>query len=137
MATATAPVQRSYEIGDLNSHPIKASTKIYQGSAVGQAAAASVVRPLVATDKFLGFATDTFDNSAGADAAKNVLVKHEGMIELTVATLAATTPIGTSVYASDDNTFTLVSTGNSLIGKVHRVLPGATKAIVAFNADLV
>ena len=137
MATATSAIQRAYEIGDQNSHPIKASTKIYQGSAVGQAAASAVVRPLVATDKFLGFATDTFDNSTGADAAKQVVVKHEGMVELTVATLAAATPIGTSVYASDDATFTLVSASNSLIGKVHRVLPGATKAIVAFNADLV
>lgn len=137
MATASAPVQRTYEIGDLNSHPIKASTKIYQGSAVGQAAASAVVRPLVATDKFLGFATDTFDNSAGADAAKTVTVKHEGLIRLTVAGLATTTPIGTSVYASDDNTFTLTSAGNSLIGKVHRVENGGTIAVVAFSAPTV
>lgn len=134
---ATAPVQRTYEIGDLNSFGIKAASKIYQGSAVGMAAATAVARALVATDKFLGFATDTFDNTAGADGAKDVVVKTWGYIKLTIAGLAAATPVGTSVYASDDNTFTLTATSNSLVGKVHRVEAGATQAIVAFDADLV
>lgn len=137
MATASAPIQRAYEVGDLNSHNMKASTKIYQGSAVGVASGTSVARPLVATDKFVGFATDTFDNSTGADAAKTVLVKSEGMVVLTVVGLAATTAVGTSVYASDDATFTLTSTSNSLIGKIHRVESGAVKAVVSFNADLI
>lgn len=134
---ATAAVQRAYEIGDLNSFGIKAASKIYQGTAVGMAAATSVARALVATDKFLGFATDTFDNSAGADGAKDVVVKTWGYVKLTIAGLTATTAVGTSVYASDDNTYTLTSTGNSLIGKVHRVEAGATQAIVAFDADLI
>ena len=136
MAAATAPVMQTYEVGDINSLPMKASTKIWQGSACSILAAGTVA-PLTATEKFAGFAIDTFDNSTGAASAKNALVKTYGMIELTVATLASSTQIGVSVYASDDSTFTLVSTSNTLIGKIHRVLPGAVKAIVTFNADLI
>ena len=137
MAAATKPVQRVYEIGDLNAFPMTATSKIYQGTAVGQAAAGTAARALVATDKFHGFAIDTYDNSAGAAGDVDVVVKTFGYVELTVVGLAATTPVGTSVYASDDSTFTLTSTSNSLIGKVHRVLPGAVKAIVCFDADVI
>ena len=134
---ASAAIQRSYEIGDINSLNMAASAKIYQGAAVGQVSTTDTYRALAAADKFAGFATDTFDNTGGAAGAKTVQVKTTGMVELTVAGLATTTALGASVYASADDTFTLTATSNSLIGKVHRIVAGATKAIVTFNADLI
>jgi len=136
MAAASAPVQLTFEVGDINSLPMKANCKIYQGTAVSLLAAGTV-NGLVAVEKFAGFAVDTFDNIGGAASAKNAVMKTSGMVELTVVGLASTTQIGVSVYASDDSTFTLTSASNTLIGKIHRVLPGAVKAIVTFNADLI
>ncbi len=132
----SAAAQRTFEVGDLNSFGMKAASKIWQGAAVSMLAAGTVA-PLTATEKFVGFAVDTFDNLAGLANAKNAVVKTWGFIELTVVGLLSTTQVGVSVYASDDNTFTLTSAGNSIIGKIHRVLPGATKAIVVFDADLI
>lgn len=131
----SAPVKRTFEIGDLNSLPMKANCKIFQGAAVSLLAAGTC-NALVATEKFAGFAIDTFDNTGGAASAKDAVMKSNGMIELTVVGLAATTQIGVAVYASDDTTFTLTATSNTKIGVIHRVLPGATKAIVTFDADL-
>lgn len=137
MTALAKDIQNTYEIGDINEFPLLASTKVYLGAAVGMAAAATGARPLVATDKFLGFAIDSVDNTGGAAGAKNVRVKTVGMIVATVVGLAATTAVGTSVYMSDDNTYTLTATSNTLVGKVHRVLTGGTKAVVRFDADLV
>ena len=137
MTALTKDKRNTYEVGDTNEFPLASGAKVFLGSAVGMASGQSSVRALVATDKFLGFAIDSVDNTGGAAGALNVRVKTHGMIEATVAGLAATTAVGTSVYLSDDNTFTLTGTSNSLVGKVHRVLPGGTKAIVRFDADLV
>jgi hypothetical protein len=133
---ASAAIQAVYEIGDINSLPMTAA-KIYQGTAVGQVSGTDTYRALVAADKFAGFALDTFDNTGKAAGATLVQVKSSGMIVLTVTGLATTTALGASVYASADNTFTLTSTSNSLVGKVHRVESGATKAVVSFDATLV
>lgn len=135
MAALTKDIQNTYEIGDINEFPVVSAGTIYLGSAVGQPSGVGTARALVATDKFVGFAIDSVVNPASG--SKTVRVKTSGMIVATVATLASTTAPGTSVYMADDNTFTLVSTSNSLVGKVHRVLPGGTKAVVRFDADLV
>lgn len=133
---ATKDIMFVREVGDINQFNMAAGAVIYKGTAVGFTGS-NTARALVAADKFLGFAEDGRDNTGGAAGDKTVRVISKGMVILTVATLAATTAPGTSVYASDDNTYTLVSTGNSLVGKVHRVEAGATKAVVAFDASLV
>jgi hypothetical protein len=130
----TKNIQPTYELDDINEMALAASSTVYLGSAVGQVATTQTCRALVAADKFLGFAIDQYSDTLDTGNAR---FKTKGMRELTVTGLASTTAIGTSVYASDDNTYTLTSTSNSLIGKVHRVLPGATKAIVRFDADLI
>jgi hypothetical protein len=121
-----------YEIGDIGEAPLTASAKVYLGAALGYTGN-NTVRPLVAADKFAGFAIDSADQAAGDI---NVRFKDRGSIVLTVATLAANTPVGTSVYASDDATFTLVATSNSLIGKIRRLV-SSTKAAVEFLAPVV
>lgn len=132
MTTLAANTPRAYEMGNRNDILMVASDIIYEGAAVGVVAASGHARPLVAADAFAGFAEATADNSAGAAAALRVRVITEGRIELPV-TGAVITSIGAAVYASDDNTFTLTSTSNTKIGKVHRFVSTGV-AVVDFKA---
>lgn len=132
----TKNIQPVYEVGDINEHPLDADAKVYLGSAVGQVSGGPNARALIAGDKFLGFAIDEVDNTGGGAGAKRVRVKHEGMIVLTVTGVTNATAPGTSIYASDDDTFTTTPDRNSLVGKFHRWITG-TKCVVAFNADLI
>lgn len=116
MTTLAADQPRDYYQGDFHECPMVASDIIYQGAAVG-ADGSGNARPLVAADQFLGFAELKADNSTGAAGAKNVRLRKHGYIKLPIAALAKTN-VGDSVYASDDNTFTLTAAGNSLVGTV-------------------
>lgn len=132
MTTLAENKPRAYEMGEYNELPVSASDIIYEGAAVGENGS-GYFRPLVAADPFAGFAVDKADNSAGAAGAVNVKVKQEGFIELDVTGVTAVTDEGSTVYASDDDTFTLTSSGNSAIGKIVRYVSG-TKVLVYFEA---
>lgn len=134
MSTLAADKSRLYEFSgeDLyNDLPAIASDIIYEGAAVGENGS-GYVRPLVAGDPFVGFACKRCDNSAGAAGARYVRHRTKGLVKLAVDGAALTTNDGASVYASDDDTFTTTSGGNSLIGKVHRVIESGV-AIVNFE----
>ena len=133
MTTLAADTPRTYEVGDIGEIPVIASDIIYEGSAVGDNAS-GYARPLVAADPFLGFAEQNVDNSAGAAGAKTVRVKERGKIVVPVTGVTGVGDIGTAVYMSDDNTFTLTSTSNSLVGKVVRHVSGTT-VVVAFKSS--
>ena len=127
----SADTPRAYELGEINELPVLASTKIYEGAAVGLSS--GYARGLVAGDEFQGFATEQADNSAVAtNGAINVKVRECGKIQATIASVAVTN-VGDSVYMSADGTFTLESSGNSLIGKVHRYVTTNT-CIVKFKS---
>ncbi len=111
-----------------NSLPIKASTEIFLGAAVGMTA--GYARQLVAADPFAGFAEMHVNNSVATDGADRIPVKASGRVLLTVT--AAVTDIGAPVYASDSQTFTLTSVGNSPIGVLYRWV-SSTTSIVAFD----
>ena len=131
----TQNTQRAFEIGDYNEHPVLANANIYEGAAVGiQASTGSFARPLTATDRFVGFAESPANNVGGANGAIRVRVRERGKVELAVAGASATS-VGLAVYASDDGTFTLTSSGNSKIGWVHRHVSGTT-VVVAFDSVL-
>lgn len=132
MTTLAANQPRAYELGNRNEIPMIAADIIYEGAAVGIVAGSGHARPLVAADKFAGFAELTANNSAGAAAAINVRVIDSGKIQLPIASLVATS-VGAAVYASDDDTFTLVSTSNTKIGTVTRFV-SAGVGIVDFKA---
>jgi len=117
MTTLAADKPREFLLGELAEYPVIASDIIYEGAAVGENAS-GYARPLVAQDPFLGFAQRTVDNSAGAAGAKTVVVKRKGVIKLPISGLAITANDRPKVYASDDDTFTLTSTSNTLIGTV-------------------
>jgi hypothetical protein len=125
----SADTPRVYELGDINELPVKASTKIYEGAAVGLTS--GYARGLVAGDQFQGFCTDQADNSATAtDGYINVKVRREGFIKATITSVAVT-DVGAKCYMSADGTFTLTSSSNSVIGHVVRYITTNT-ALVHF-----
>ena len=135
MATLSKDTPRVYEIGDINEFPVIAADIIYEGAAVGENGS-GYSRPLQGGDVFQGFAEKTVDNSEGAAGAKNVRVQEKGKIKVSISSLAITANDRPAVYMSDDDTFTLTATSNSLIGYVARWVSTGV-AIVEFNAGLV
>ena len=135
MATRASDIARDFQLGELEQYPVIASDIIYEGSAVGENGS-GYARPLVATDPFLGFALRKADNSAGAAGDINVTVKTRGKVVLPISAIAITANDRPAVYASDDDTFTLTSTSNTLIGYVSRWI-STGYAVVEFDACLV
>jgi len=135
MTTLAQDTPRVYEIGDRDEYPVIASDIIYEGAAVGENAS-GYARPLAAADVFLGFAEKQANNSTGAAGAVNVRVKTRGRIVASISALAITANDRPAVYMSDDNTFTLTATSNSLIGYVSRWVSTGI-GIVEFDACLV
>jgi len=136
MATLAANTPRGFEQGDIEGFPVIAADIIYEGAAVGENGD-GYSRPLVADDTFQGFAEDKVDNSAGAAGDLNVRVRRRGKVQLAVTGATAITANDSpAVYASDDNTFTLTSASNSLIGYVSRWVSSGV-CIVEFDAALV
>lgn len=133
MATLAVDKPRAQQLGDQSDIPVIAADIIYEGAAVGIVDASGHARPLVAGDRFAGFAMSRCDNSLGAAAAKNVKVLDVGKAQLPV-TGAVITDQGQPVYASDDDTFSFVPTGGSFIGFVDRFV-SAGVAIVRFDVN--
>lgn len=134
MTTLAANVQRDWQVGDKESYPVIAADKIFAGAVVGENAA-GYSRPLVAGDVFQGFAVEEVDNTDGAAGALRVEVKTKGKVKLAIASIAVTANDRPAVYASDDNTFTLTATSNSLIGYVSRWVETGY-AVVEFDAGM-
>ena len=133
MTTLSKDAVRAYEPEKhLNSIGAVASDIIYEGAAVGDNAS-GYGRPLVAGDTFRGMCKKRCDNSAGSAGDKNIELIDEGVVILNVVGVTALTDRGATVYASDDDTFTLSSTNNSSIGKIIRRISG-TKCAVHFQA---
>jgi hypothetical protein len=101
MVQLTKDLTRTYELGDINEYPILGGEIIYQGAAIGLEVASGYVRPLQATDKFVGFAEDNIDASNASDGEKNIRVKRRGSVTLELSG-AAITDVGKSLYATDD-----------------------------------
>ncbi len=130
MTTLAADNPRIFEVESLfDNLPAVATDILYAGSAAGSSSGNA--RPLVAGDSFLGFVEDTCDNSAGAAGAKLVKIRREGFVKLSITGVTAESDIGTAVYATDDNAFTLTASGASKIGVISRWVSG-TLAIVHF-----
>jgi hypothetical protein len=107
VAELTRDETRYYHVSDLADYPVAAGEIIYEGAAVGDNGA-GYARALLAGDRFLGFATRQTNNSIGI----------AGAIRLLVAGADASVNNRADVYASDDNTFTLIADGNSKIGNI-------------------
>lgn len=138
MTTLSINRQRDYEGSvriEENAIPVIASDIIYEGAAVGIVAASGYARPLVAGDRFAGFAVNKADNSAGAAAAINVDVKTAGRVKLPVTGAVITdNESRQAVYASDDDTFSFNPVGGSFVGFFERFI-SAGVGIVEFNSS--
>lgn len=134
MTTLSKDAPRVYLPGDQSAYPVIAADVIYEGAAVGENGS-GYSRPLVAGDVFQGFAIETADNSAGSAGDIDVVVKTQGKILLSIASIGITANDRAAVYASDDDTFTLTATSNSLIGFVSRWV-ATGEAVVEFDAAL-
>ena len=132
MTTLAANSPRRFESGDIGEYPVIASDIIFEGSAVGDNGS-GYARPLAAADPFRGMAIEKVDNSSGAAGDKNVRVLERGKIEVPVTGVTGVGDVGSLVYMSDDDTWTLTSTSNSLVGKIVRFVSGTT-SVVAFKA---
>lgn len=132
--TATKDRFLKFEIGDYSHLPLAAAAKAYRHTYIGQVAATNTFRPLVAGDKFAGVALDSADNSTGAAGAADVMVRREGRVLDSVTGATAATAIGTSVYASADDTLTLTVSTNSLFGKIGGFDIASQKSIIDFWA---
>lgn len=135
MTTLAADSPRQYVPGDQEAYPVVAADTIYEGAAVGEDTN-GYSRPLQAGDVFQGFAIEQADNGTGSAGDINVTVRSKGRIKLPISGLAITANDRPAVYASDDDTFTLTATSNSLIGYVSRWVSTGV-AIVEFDAALV
>ena len=134
MTTLAADAPRDMELGDRNEFPVIASDIIYEGAAVGLVTASGHARPLTSADKFVGFAEDRADNSAGAAAAINVRVIKKGAVKLAI-TGAVITDVNQPVYASDDNAFSFIGTSGVFIGFMRRFVSSGY-GIVEFDAGV-
>lgn len=135
MSTLAADKVRVYEAqGDhpvINELPAIQSDILYAGSAIG--ISSGYARPCTTSDEFAGFCVEKCDNSAGASGDKSVKVYSKGYIKLSVTGASAVTHVNDAVYLTDDDTFTLTSSGGLQIGKVFRWVTGST-CIVYFEA---
>lgn len=118
--------------GPVRTFPQKGSTTVYGGAALGLSG--GYARPLISGDVFVGFADDKDVANAGADGATVVGVIQNGEAVLTVAGSSAVTDQGSTVYATDDDTFTLTP-GGSPIGEVVGWISG-TSCYVRFYGRL-
>jgi len=139
MATLAVDTPRVYNNTgghpEYNEFPVIASDIIYEGAAVGESSSAGTVRPLQAADNFVGFCLEKADNSAGLAAAIKAKCATRGYVWLTVTNIDNIDDLGVAIYASDDDTFTTASTGNTQIGKLVRYDGTRThKALVYFEA---
>jgi len=132
MTKLTTDTNRVYELGDINEFPVLGGELIYRGAAIGLEVASGYVRDLQVGDKFLGFAEDNIDATNASDGEKNIRVKRRGNVTLELSG-AALTDVGKSIYATDDNTFTLSNTSSVYIGQIIRHQLG-DEVIVDFDA---
>ena len=125
--------------------PMAANTQLFGGAALMMAAATGYAANCTPTAAgvFLGFAWNERDNRTGSvlgggNADARITTRQRGRVSLTVARASSTfvlTDVGTTVYASDGDTFTTsAGTNNIPIGKIAAV-PAA--AVGAASAELV
>lgn len=129
MTTLAANLGRVFEANEdrlLDDIPVIADDIIFEGAAVGELVTAGTARPLVAGDTFMGFAAAKVDNTGGAAGDENVRVHKRGTVKLQVTNVVGIADYGATVYAIDDNDFTLTAGANSPIGKVGRFVTGTT-----------
>jgi hypothetical protein len=131
MTTLAKNTPRTAEIGTHNEFPVIAADIIFDGAYVGDNGL-GYARPLVAGDRFRGYALRKADNSTGSAGDIRVMVQESGKFVGNVPG-AVITDVGAPVYATDDDTLTLSPVGGSYIGDIHRFI-SAGVVTISFDA---
>ncbi len=105
MAALTKDRATPYREGVEVEYPVAASVKIYAGSLVCVNTGGFAV-PAADTSGFrlAGVALEQVNNLTGADGAKNVRVRRQGVFEFDAASITQAM-VGDPMYAVDDHTF--------------------------------
>ena len=119
--------------GDFNSIGSVAADIVFEGAMVGENAS-GYGRPLVAGDLFVGHSLVQVDNSDGAAGEKEIRLRTGRYRGVATITGVLITDVGKEVYASDDDTLTLSSPGNSRVGIIIRY-DSSNTAIVEFQTN--
>lgn len=126
MAALTAERDTKHKEGILRSLPVAANAKIYQGSLVAvNASSVAVPGSVSTTQKVVGRAEETVDNTGGADGDKRITVRR-GIFQFANSAsgdLIALKDIGANAYIVDDQTVALTngSSTRSIAGVIHDV----------------
>jgi hypothetical protein len=129
MSDLNSDLPRAYELGNENSVPIAANTRVYEGMAIS-VGADGYGKPLSAGERFIGFALQRCENANGQAGEKNIRILGKGAVVLNVPGLTAN-DVAKAVYATADNSFTLTKAANSRIGVVKRYIEDGL-AVVEF-----
>ncbi len=99
-------------------YKVRAGAKVWRGGMLGVDSSGNLVpvnTVAALAVAFVGIADRDYDNSAGASASGDKVSALKGAFLLTVPSATASN-INATVYASDDNTFTLTAGSNLAIG---------------------
>lgn len=108
------------------SAPVRASTLIEAGDACSRDSSGRA-RPLTVADaNFAGFAQARVDNSSGAAGAEDVRLWQVLELEVPVTGVVDEGDVDSTVYMTDEETFTLSSTGGVQVGKITEHKSGTT-----------
>jgi hypothetical protein len=116
MSTLKKDIPRVYVSRDIDELPVAANTLIPAGTMIGDNGF-GYMRPLVRGDEFKGFAEERVDNTQGGDGDRTVRFRMRGSIVLEIKGVTWE-DAGSEVYAVDDNTFTLIPTRGSYMGRI-------------------
>lgn len=122
MAATTVDRNTPTKDGVKYSYPVAAATKINAGSLVALNASGLLVPMSVATtQKCVGRAEFAADNTSGAASAIRCETKRGVFPWGQTGGAITLANVGDTVYAADDQTVTLTSTGASIVGTVKDV----------------
>jgi hypothetical protein len=112
-----APARRGYARGDAFGYPIAPGETVYTGGLTGINVAGQAQRIQTAgTVAFIGIATNGVNNSGSAGAGGNIVAASDTFaLPVEGATVSN---INAPVYATDDNTLTLVQPTTGFTGRI-------------------
>ena len=105
---------------ELRSYPVAESAHVYKGALVG-ITSDGFARGLIAGDSFAGIAYEETNNDSGSDGDLSVRVYTLGDFGLSLAGATAA-DVGRPVFASGDDTLSIVGAANSYVGIIENVV---------------
>lgn len=145
MSARTAAYEADRKDGVLENYPVIAAEIIYKGTPVWTRAASGhaysndgTTNALEAGDVFVGICEETVDNSAGAAAAKDVIVRTKGTFLLPILGTVTQAKVGEAIYVnnvSDDAAVTLTTAASNIEARIGTLRKYVTSTTGWVNID--